>query len=92
MTACEIHAPSRENHTSAHGRQKETRPVASRSWNAGGCSGVVHWLLGLVEDSKSRFLEIQSQTLDKTDYQHGGGGKMLGGGDWRRGGAVTPRL
>jgi hypothetical protein len=49
---------------------------------------VARWLLGLVEESKSRFLEIKSQTLDKiksqtldkTDYQHGGGGEMLGGG------------
>jgi hypothetical protein len=66
--------------------------VASGNRNAGGCSGVARWLLGQVEESKFRFLEIQSQTLDKTNNQHGGGGGMLGGGDWRKGGAMTLRL
>jgi hypothetical protein len=78
-TGHEIHEPVREIHVPAHGRRNETRLVASVSWNARGCSGVACWLLGLAEESKSRFKEIQTQTLDKIGYQHGRGGRMLGG-------------
>jgi hypothetical protein len=40
--------------------------------------------LCLSEESRSRFLEIQPQNLDKSGYQYGGGGEMLGEKEDRR--------
>jgi hypothetical protein len=68
-------------------------PIVTGSRNTSGCSEVAHWRLGLLEESRSRFKEIQFQTLGKFGCRHGGGGGARGReGDRRSGGALTTRL
>jgi hypothetical protein len=47
-----VHAQNGEIHVPAHGCWAEEWLVSTEGWGAGGSSGVVHWMLNPLEESR----------------------------------------